>query len=77
MLNRRKAMIGWLIYTAVKPIAKRVIKRKARGVVPGTREGSRAPNTAAIVAGLAAAAGALMFWRNRRSDETDAIDDLS
>ncbi|HEX2112633.1 MAG TPA: LPXTG cell wall anchor domain-containing protein [Gaiellaceae bacterium] len=68
MLNRRKAMLGWLVWTAAKPIAKRVMKRKARNAVPGTREGSRAPNTAAIVAGLGALGGALLFWRRRRAE---------
>jgi LPXTG-motif cell wall-anchored protein len=69
MLNWRKAMLGWLVWTAAKPIAKRVLRRKARGAVPRMREGSRAPNTAAIVAGLGALAGALVFWRRRRSPE--------
>jgi LPXTG-motif cell wall-anchored protein len=67
MLNKRQAMIGWLVWVAAKPIAKQVMKRKARGAVPGTREGSRAPNKAAIVAGLGALAGALFFWRRRKA----------
>jgi hypothetical protein len=69
MLNRRKAMIGWMVYTAAKPIAKRVLARKAKGAVPGTREGSRAPNTAAIVAAAGAGLAALMFWRKRGSGD--------
>ncbi len=68
MLNRRKAMLGWLIYTAAKPIVKRTLRSRAKGAVPGTREGSRAPNKAAIAATLAAIAGGLMFWRSRKSD---------
>ena len=68
MLNRRKAMIGWLVYTAAKPIVKRAARRRAKGAVPGTREGSRAPNTAAILAALGAVVGGLMFWRSRRSE---------
>ncbi len=68
MLNRRKAMLGWLVYTAAKPILKRVLKSKAKAAVPGTREGSRAPNNAAIAAMLAAIASVLLFWRSRRSD---------
>ncbi len=68
MLNRRKAMIGWLVYTAAKPFVKRALRSRAKGAVPGTREGSRAPNNAAIVATLSALVGALMFWRSRRSD---------
>ena len=44
-------------------------RRKAKAAVPGTREGSRAPNTAAILAGVGTLAGALLFWRRRRSDD--------
>jgi hypothetical protein len=40
--------------------------------VPGRREGSRAPNKAAIVAGVGALAAALMFWRRRGDDGGDA-----
>ena len=69
MLNKRKAMLGWLVYTAAKPFVKRAIKSKSKAAVPGTREGSKAPNTAAILAVVAAAAGALMFWRKRQSDD--------
>ena len=71
MLNRRKAMMGWLIYTAAKPIAKRALRSKAKSAVPGTREGSRAPNKAAILAGLGALAAGLMFWRSRGDDGDD------
>ena len=69
MLNKRKAMLGWLVYTAAKPIVKRALKSKSKAAVPGTRSGSRAPNNAAIFAGLAAALGALMFWRKRQSND--------
>ncbi len=30
MLNRRKAMIGWLVYSAAKPVAKRAVKVQAK-----------------------------------------------
>lgn len=69
-MNKRKALIGWLMYTAAKPIAKRTMKRKAKAAVPGTRSGSRfAPNTAAIVTAAGAVAGGLLFWRRKRSDD--------
>jgi hypothetical protein len=71
MLNRRKAMIGWLVYTAAKPFVKRALRSRAKGAVPGTRAGSRAPNNAAIVATLSAVVGALMFWRSRRSEDEE------
>ena len=72
MLNRRKAMIGWLVYTAAKPLAKRAVKSKAKAVVPGAKTGSRMPNVAAVLAGAGALLGGLAFWRRRRSkgDET-------
>jgi hypothetical protein len=59
MLNRRKATIGWLVYTIAKPIAKRTVKSKAKSA-------PRSPKTG-IVAGVAALAGALLFWRKRRT----------
>lgn len=71
MLNRRKAMIGWLVWKAAKPIVKRVVRSKSKAAVPGTREGSRAPNNAAIAAAVAALVGGLMFWRSRKRDESD------
>lgn len=63
MLNKRKALIGWLVYTLGKPIAKRRMKSKARGAA-----GSRT-SIAAIVAGAGALLGGLMFWRRRRGQE--------
>ncbi len=68
-------MLGWLVYTAAKPIVKRALRKKAKGAVPGTREGSRAANNAAVLALLAAGAGALMFWRNRRPDDGEFPED--
>jgi LPXTG-motif cell wall-anchored protein len=72
MLNRRKAFIGYLAYTIGKPIAKRVLKRKAQAAKPGTREGSRAPNAAALLAGAGAVLGGLLFWRRRRSSDEES-----
>jgi len=65
ILNRRNAMLGWLTWLT----AKRVLKKKAKDVVPGTVEGSRRPNKSAIVSGLAALGGMLWFWRRKGSDE--------
>jgi len=62
MLSKRKALIGWIVYTVGKPIAKRAMKSKARSATPGKRGGA----IAGAVAGLGAAVGGLMFWRRRR-----------
>lgn len=65
MLNKRKALIGWIVYTVGKPIAKRAVKSKAKSATPGKRGGA----IAASVAGLGAALGGLMFWRKRRGKD--------
>ena len=70
-MNRRKAMIGYLVYTAAKPFVRRAVRSRARGAVPGRREGSKAPNNAAIAVALAAVLGGLMFWRSRRAGGQD------
>jgi hypothetical protein len=66
IFNRRNAAVGWLSWL----VAKRVLKRKAREVVPGTVEGTKRPNKGAIATGLAAVGGLLWFWR-RKSDGDD------
>ncbi|HEY7196059.1 MAG TPA: hypothetical protein VH306_02620 [Gaiellaceae bacterium] len=71
-MNKRKAMIGWAVYTVGKPVvmraARRKVKTNAKNAVPATTEKSRfRPNKAAIVAGVGAAAGAVFFWRRSKS----------
>jgi hypothetical protein len=67
IFNRRNAAMGWLSWL----VAKRVLKKKVKDVVPGTVEGSKRPNKGAIATLLAAVGGALWFWRKQGSgDET-------
>ena len=65
IFNRRNAMLGWISWV----VAKRVLSKKARETVPGTVEGSRRPNKAALAAALAAVGGVLWFWRRKSSDD--------
>ena len=65
IMNRRNAVLGWVTWLT----AKRVLKKKAKEVVPGTVEGSKRPNKTAIASMLAAVGGALWFWRSKRDDE--------
>ena len=64
MFNRRNAAFGWIAWQ----IAKLVLKRKAKAAVPGTVEDSRRPNKSAIALVVAAAIGALTFWRRKGGD---------
>jgi hypothetical protein len=59
IVNTRNALVGWL---AVK-VGKRVVKSKAKGALPGGKNGRR---RVPIVSGLAAAALAGAAWVVRR-----------
>jgi LPXTG-motif cell wall-anchored protein len=65
MLNKRKAFIGYVVYTLGKPIAKRAVKSKAKSATPGKRGGV----IAGTIAGIGAVLGGLMFWRKRKKSE--------
>jgi hypothetical protein len=65
IINRRNAVLGWGIWK----IAKRFGKKKAREAVPGSG-GHAGLNKSAIASMLAAAGGALWFWRKKSDDTT-------
>ncbi|HVA31284.1 MAG TPA: LPXTG cell wall anchor domain-containing protein [Gaiellaceae bacterium] len=63
IVNRRNAVIGWLVVKA----GKRAAKRKAQGAVPDKRAAG------GVAAGaLAAVGGVLLFWKKKKSGGTDA-----
>ena len=64
ILNRRNAVLGWSVWLVTKKAAKRKVKQAAPGRVDDTKR----PNKGAIVSALAAAGGALWFWRRRRDE---------
>jgi hypothetical protein len=76
MLNRRKAMIGWLVYSAAKPLAKYAVSKKAKQVATesSTRTRAGAGKIAARAVALAAVAGGVLFWRNRSGKGDDGTD---
>ena len=63
IVNRRNAVLGWGIWK----LGKRAAKRKAKNVVPSTSGGTTKKPLLAV--GLAGLAGALTFWRKRRSSD--------
>lgn len=58
IVNRRNALIGWVVVKA----GKRAAKRKAQGAVPTARTGR------AVAGALAALGGLLMLKRKKRTD---------
>ncbi len=55
IFNKRNAVLGWAVW--------KVGKRKAKGALPGTEGGGKKK----LAWGLAGVAGALTFWRKKKS----------
>lgn len=70
MLSKRKALIGYGVYTAAKPFAKRAMRRKAKAVTPDKKRTGIVAGALAAVAAAGAAVGGVIFWRKRRSRST-------
>jgi hypothetical protein len=62
IINRRNAVLGWGVWQVGKIAA----KRKAKQAVQPTDRGR---SKGAILSALAAAGGAVWFWRRRRSED--------
>ena len=61
VFNRRNAALGWAGWL----VGKRVIKRKAKAVVPAVDPETKRPNRSAVAVLIAAAVGVATFWRRR------------
>jgi hypothetical protein len=72
MLSKRKALIGYGVYTAAKPFAKRAVRRKVEPVKPKRSKKRIAALTAGAAAAAGAAAGGILFWRKRRSETAES-----
>jgi hypothetical protein len=64
ILNKRNAVLGWVVWQ----VGKRFARKKAKDAVPGRVDDTKRPNKGAIVSALAAVGGAVWFWRRRRGD---------
>ena len=64
MLSKRKALIGYGIYTLGKPLAKRKLRQQQ---AESARKKKIAGGVAAATAAAVATFGGLVFWRKRRS----------
>ena len=67
IVNRRNAVLGWAAWR----IGKRVLKKKAKDVMPGVESSSGGKGRSfGAIAGIAAAAvGALVFWRKMQNED--------
>jgi len=61
ILNRRNAVLGWVALA----VAKRMIKRKAKNVVPAVDSETHKPNKSAVALLVAGAVGVTTFLRSR------------
>jgi len=61
IFNRRNAVIGWAGWL----IGKRVLRRKAKAVLPAVDPETKRPNRSAVALLVAAAAGVATFWRRQ------------
>jgi hypothetical protein len=70
VLNRRNALLGWLVWQ----VGKRVARQKARAAVPSLDAETRRPNRAAVITALAALGlGAWALSRRNGEDEEQTL----
>jgi uncharacterized membrane protein len=60
IVNRRNAIVGWLVVKAGKRAAKKKAQAAAQAAAPAARTGG------ALAGGLAALGAVLFFWRKKR-----------
>jgi hypothetical protein len=65
IMNRRNAMLGWIVWE----VGKRAAKKKAKAAIPGTVDDSMRPNRSAIASLLVVVLGALWIWYRLSDDE--------
>jgi hypothetical protein len=70
IVNRRNAVLGWVVWQA----GKRFAKKKAKSAVPSTETIKRSPKGSALAAAIAAGVGGLMFWRRRSARDSESAD---
>jgi len=64
IVNRRNAVVGWLVWMVGKDYA----KRKAKSAVPTVEDGR--PNKSLWAVAIAGVVGALTFWRAHRESDS-------
>jgi hypothetical protein len=70
-MDKRKAMIGYAVYTAGKPVVRRALKARARRMEGKMAHGKRHVPKKAMIAAAGAAVGAMAIWRRRHRSKAD------
>ena len=65
IVNRRNAVVGWIVLK----VGKRIAKQKAKAAVPSVDPETKRPNKSLVASVVGAAGGALWFVRRRKGDE--------
>jgi hypothetical protein len=66
VMNKRNALLGWVVWTTTK----RMAKQKAKSV--GRSDDSHVPSKKAVAAGIAAVGGTLWFLRSRSGSDEES-----
>jgi uncharacterized protein HemX len=69
VINKRNAVVGWAAWTIAKQAAKR---KAARAITSSNGAGPGRKLVAAVPLALAAAGGAVVFWRRQHDKEPSA-----
>ena len=67
IVNRRNAVVGWVVWN----VGKRVAKRKAKAAVPTIDTETKRPNKPAVVTAALAALGGLAMLKRKKTPPTD------
>lgn len=65
VVNKRNALLGWVVWTTTKRMAKQKAKSAARS------EDGHAPSKSAVAAAIAAVGGAVWFLRRRAGSDDE------
>jgi hypothetical protein len=68
--NRRNALLGWLVWT----VAKRIAKRKAKAAIPSIDREAKRPNMPTVVLALAGAGAVAYYWWRRGDDDAGSFE---
>ena len=67
IVNRRNAVVGWVVWN----VGKRVAKRKAKSAVPSIDTDTKRPNKPAVLTAALATLGGLLMLKRKKTPPTE------